>query len=137
MVCIYCSGRLRVVNSRPQKRNNQIWRRRQCQTCLAVFTSHEVIDTNAALMVQRRGLAAESFVADKLFTELLLALQSRRNCYEDAREVTTATVRELLKLPSSPVFKPADISRVTAGILKRLDKQAYLRYQAEHPSLLK
>jgi hypothetical protein len=41
----------------------------------------------------------------------------------------------LLALPQKPLFKPADISRTTAEVLKRLDKRAYLRYVAEHPSL--
>lgn len=136
MVCIYCGGELAVNNSRPQKRNNQIWRRRQCQQCSAIFTTHEAIEAKSSLMVQPVNRPLEGFAPDKLFTELLLALQNRKSCYEDAREVVSTVVNRLIKLPSNPVFTTTDISRETAAILKRLDKQAWMRYQAEHPSLI-
>lgn len=125
-----------VGNTRPQKRSNQIWRRRQCADCLAIFTSHEAIDPTSALMVQASNKPAESFMADKLFTEILLALQDRKNCYTDAREITATATKQLLKLPGKPVFKPSDISKTVSEVLKRFDKRAWLRYQAEHPSLL-
>lgn len=136
MVCVYCGGELAVKNSRPQKRNNQIWRRRQCLQCHALFTSHEAIEAKSSLMVQQPNGTLEGFAPDKLFTELLLALQSRKSCYEDAREVVSTVVNHLIRLPASPVFTTPDISRETAAVLKRLDKQAWMRYIAEHPSLL-
>ena len=70
-----------------------------------------------------------------LFTEVLLALQDRKDCYLAAREVTSTVIRELLKLPDKPRIEPKQISEVTVKVLKRLDKRAYLRYMAEHPSL--
>jgi len=70
-----------------------------------------------------------------LFTEVLLALQDRKDCYLAAREVTSTVIRELLKLPDKPRIEPKQISQAAAKVLKRLDKRAYLRYMAEHPSL--
>lgn len=70
-----------------------------------------------------------------LFTEVLLALQDRRDCYLAAREVTSTVIKELLKSPSLPKIEPKQISQATAKVLKRLDKRAHLRYMAEHPSL--
>lgn len=136
MVCIYCGGNLSVVNSRKQKRNNQIWRRRKCSRCLAVFTSHEAIDTSTALLVQTGNSPPGPFMIDKLFTEILLALQDRQNCYTEARELTATVLRDLLKVRGKPIFTPKDISKTTAQALKRFDRRAYLRYQLEHPSLL-
>lgn len=133
MLCIYCEGETSVTNSRKQKRNNQIWRRRKCEACGAVFTSHEAIDLSSALMVDS-GRSAP-FVSDIIFTEALLALQDRKDCYLAAREVTSTVIRELLKLPGVPRIEPKQISQATAKVLKRLDKRAYLRYLAEHPSL--
>lgn len=135
MVCIYCGGETGVVNSRKQKRSNQIWRRRKCGACGAVFTSHEVIDLSSALVVDS-GLPTP-FISDVLFTEVLLALQDRKDCYLAAREVTSTVIRELLKSPDLPRIDPKQISQMTAKVLKRLDKRAYLRYLAEHPSLQK
>src|SRR3990167_3416257 len=133
MNCIYCGGETEVTNSRAQKRSNQVWRRRHCKACGAVFTSHEAIDLSSALVVDCGR--PEPFTTDMLFTEILLALQERKDCYLAAREVTSTVIRELLKLPDKPRIEPKQISRAAAKVLKRLDKRAYLRYMAEHPSL--
>lgn len=133
MVCIYCGGETDVTNSRGQKRNNQVWRRRRCKRCGAVFTSHEAIDLSRALVVDSGR--PTPFLSDMLFTEVLLALQDRRDCYLAAREVTSTVIGELLKLPGLPRIDSKQISQATAKVLKRLDKRAYLRYMAEHSSL--
>ena len=134
MECVYCKGDTRVTNSRRQKRNNQVWRRRQCLKCGAVFTSHEVMDFSSALLVDASG-SAKPFLADLLYTEVLLALQDRKDCYSAAREVTNTVIRQLLKLPEKPLFSPKQITLATSKVLKRFDGRAYLRYAAEHPSL--
>lgn len=134
MVCVYCKSETHVVNSRLQKRSNQVWRRRQCLKCASIFTTHEAADLGGLLVVSKTG-SSEPFSEDLLFTELLLALAHRKDSYSAAREVTATIVQRLLKLPESPVFKPSQISLVVAGVLKRLDQRAWLRYVAEHPSL--
>lgn len=134
MVCLYCGNKTRVTNSRLQRRSNQVWRRRQCKACKAVFTTLEAINLPTTLIVDS-GSRSEPFLPDKLYTELLLALQDRKDCYEAAREVTNTTIKELLKLPDKPLYRPEQISFVAGGVLKRLDRRAYLRYAAEHPSL--
>lgn len=134
MVCLYCGSETQVKNSRAQKRNNQIWRRRECLSCKATFTTHEAADLSGVLRVETSG-AFKPFSADILFTELLLALQDRKDCYSAAREVTATVIQNLLKLPSSPVFSPAQISHAASLVLQRLDRRAFLRFAAEHPSL--
>lgn len=134
MVCLYCNSKTRVINSRPQKRNNQIWRRRQCLSCRAVFTTHEGIDLSSLLIVEI-GTKPQPFLVDKLFTEVLLAVQEHKNCYEVAREATSTIVAKLLKTPGKPVYDTKQISQITAQVLKRLDRRAWLRYIAEHPSV--
>src|SRR3989304_4690404 len=98
MVCAYCDNDTRVTNSRRQKRSNQVWRRRQCKVCNAVFTTLEAVDLPTTLIVDSRG-RSEPFLPDKLYTEVLLALQDRKDCYVAAREVTNTVIKELLKLP--------------------------------------
>lgn len=134
MVCIYCGGKTKVTNSRSQIRNNQVWRRRECLACHAVFTTHEAVELESALSVEQNG-QNKPFLPDSLLKELMLALKHRKDVYTASREVLGTIVRKLLVLPRSPLFKPADISRVTADVLKRFDKRAYLRYLADHPSL--
>jgi transcriptional repressor NrdR len=134
MVCVYCGHETKVTNSRRQKRNNQVWRRRKCAVCKAVFTTHEAVDLPGTLLVQS-GASTKPFLPDLLFTEVLLALQDRKNCYIDAREVTNTVIKQLLKLPENPLFAPRQISQAASKVLGRLDKRAQLRFVVEHPSL--
>jgi hypothetical protein len=64
-----------------------------------------------------------------------LALQDRKDVYTASREVLGTIVRKLLALPQKPLYKPGDISKTTAEVLKRFDRRAYLRYLANHHSL--
>lgn len=134
MNCLYCGGETKVTNSRLQKRNNQIWRRRECLTCHAVFTTHESVELELALSVEKNG-HSQPFLPDLLLKELMLALSHRKDVYTASREVLGTIVRKLLTLPQKPLYKPADISKVASEVLKRFDRPAYLRYLADHPSL--
>ena len=73
MVCIYCGGETKVTNSRLQKRNNQVWRRRQCLECKGVFTTHEAVDLSSALLIDKSG-APEPFISDLLFSDRISML---------------------------------------------------------------
>ena len=134
MTCIYCGGKTGVTNSRPQKRSNHVWRRRQCLRCKAVFTTHEAIDLGSALLVSRNK-TPEPFYEHLLYAEVLLALKGYKDRYSAAREITSTIIKELLKLPQEPIYTPKQISLAAGVVLSRLNKQAYLRYVAEHPSL--
>lgn len=134
MVCTYCGHETKVTNSRLQKRSNQVWRRRQCKACNAIFTTLEAVDLPKTLIVDSRG-RSEPFLPDKLYAEVLLALQDRKDAYEAAREVTNTVISELLKLPGHPVFEPQQISQETAKVLKRFDRRCWLRFVSEHPSI--
>jgi len=134
MVCIYCGFDTKVGNSRLQRRNNQVWRRRTCKRCKAVFTTHEAVDLSSTLLVVVGGVP-RPFVTDILYTEMLLSMSHRKNAYLDAREATSTVIKHLLELPGKPLFSPNQISLIGSDVLKKLDKRAYLRYIAEHPSL--
>jgi transcriptional repressor NrdR len=134
MVCIYCGKETRVTNSRLQKRSNQVWRRRQCEVCKAVFTTHETIDMSQTLLVDSSG-SQSPYLSDMLFVDLLQALDHRNDKFTAARELTSTITQKLLKLSEKPSFKPKTISKTTAAVLKNFDKRAWLRYVAEHPSL--
>jgi transcriptional repressor NrdR len=134
MECVYCSFDTRVTNSRWQKRSNQIWRRRQCERCRAVFTTHEAVDLSKSFSVHYKG-SVKPFLPDLLYTEVLLALQHRPNNYLEAREITNTIIQRLLKSPDEALFETTQISETSAGVLKRFDKRAWMRYVADHPSL--
>lgn len=134
MVCVYCTGETQVTNSRHQKRNNQVWRRRKCIACQAIFTTLEGVDLSTTLRVEKSD-GLRPFVTDLLFVEVLFALSDRKNAYIDAREVTNTIIQALLGSASAPVFLAKEISLATASVLKRLDTRAWHRYAADHPSV--
>jgi transcriptional regulator NrdR family protein len=102
--------------------------------CQSVITTHERVEYESALSVISSG-ANTAFMPDLILNELMIAMQHRKDVYTASREVLGTIVRKLLTLPQKPVFAPKDISKVTAGVLKRFDRRAYLRYLAEHTSL--
>jgi transcriptional regulator NrdR family protein len=134
MVCLYCGSQTKVTNSRLQKRSNQVWRRRECLVCHAVFTTHEAIELESTLSVSQNGQFSP-FMPDLLLKELTEAMQDRKDVHTASREVLATVVAKLLALPQKPTFDPHDISKTTSVVLKRFDKQAHLRYVADHPSL--
>jgi len=134
MVCTYCGQPTKVTNSRLQKRNNQVWRRRQCTKCHSVFTTHEAVDLKTTVSVDKNG-QTEPFLPDLLYTEVLLALQDRKDCYTASRELTDTIIRQLLVQLESPVLTPVQISKVAVEVLRRFNKRAALRYTVEHPSV--
>ncbi len=77
----------------------------------------------------------EPFLPDLLYTEVLLAMQDRKDCYTASREVVSTVISKLLSLPDKPVYSPTQISRAASQVLQKIDKRANLRYIAEHPSL--
>jgi len=127
MVCIYCGGDTKVINSRLQKRNNQVWRRRQCLVCKSVFTTHEQIEYSSALSVETSGVP-RPFMPGLLLNELYHVLGHRKDVYTASEEIFGTVVRSLIRLPGSPLFTTSDITEATSGALKRFDRRAYLRY---------
>jgi transcriptional regulator NrdR family protein len=131
MVCVYCGNETKVTNSRLQKRNNQVWRRRECLVCHAVFTTHEALDYSTTLLIDDNGVS-KPFLADLLYSDILETIKHGNDAYTTARELTSTVISKLLK---NEEITPKTISKTTAEVLKRFDRRAYLRYLADHPSL--
>jgi len=90
-------------------------------------------DLSPQFSVSKKG-KEEPFLTDKLFTEVLLALQDRKDCYREAREVTATITKRLLAKVDDTVIPSSAISQITAQVLRRLDRRAWLRFISEHPS---
>ncbi len=135
MVCLYCGHGTRVINSRPQIRNNNIWRRRVCGNCGNVFTTHEAIDLSASVLVRspnRKKL--EAFSRDKLFVSIFESCKHRKRAFADAGGVTGTVVHEILKRLDNGVILQSDITSITYEILNRFDSVAATLYKAHYVS---
>ena len=133
MVCIYCTRKTQVTNSRPQKRLGQVWRRHRCMACEAVFTTIETPDLTSAVLVASRG-APKAFSRDKLLVSLLASLGHRGDAVEAAGALTATITAKLLRTSGSAEIKATDITRIATEVLSRFDKTAAVHYAAYHPT---
>ena len=132
MVCIYCGSNTHVTNSRHQKRANQVWRRRKCLTCGAIFSTTEGADTSQALSVQKKD-GLEPFSRDMLLLSVYDSLRHRKSALEDATALTGTIISTLTPLADNAVLDRDVITTVTTTVLQRFDKPAATSYRAFHP----
>lgn len=71
MVCPYCECKsIKTTNSRKTKRNNQVWRRRQCESCGRLFTTREIIDFDGVTVTKSNG-KSEPYSRAKLLSSII------------------------------------------------------------------
>jgi len=132
MVCIYCEGPTRVSNSRPQKRLQQVWRRRQCGRCGAVFTTNEATDLSGSWVVRSAQGRPEPFSRDTLLVSVLRAVGHREQPVPDAGALTATIISKLLRATRSAEISPTQIASTTLETLQRFDDVAAVQYRAYH-----
>jgi transcriptional repressor NrdR len=134
MVCIYCSGALEVTNSRAQARQNQVWRRRHCKQCGAVFTTNEAVDYAKSLAVQGRDGSLSPFKRDKLLLSIFKSCQHRKSALEDAAALTDTVLARTLQENRTGRLGSMDIAQAVLASLRRFDTAAAVHYEAYHPT---
>ena len=134
MVCTYCGGPTAVVNSRHQKRANQVWRRRRCLQCNNVVTTVEGLDYPASISFKPQTGVLQPFQRDILFISVYESLRHRKTAASDA-EALTATI--LKSLPTcfddNQAVDRQKLVKLVASTLQLFDKAAAVQYQAYHP----
>lgn len=133
MVCLYCGAKTGVSNSRHQKKQNHIWRRRVCMDCGAIFTTSESPDLLKSLIVQS-GKRVQPFSRDKLFLTIHDSIKHRKTAQSDATALTDTVISRLYPLIVVGSLKKEAIVQTTTEILRRFDKTAASHYKAFHPS---
>ncbi|MDZ7744352.1 MAG: hypothetical protein U5K77_01160 [Candidatus Saccharibacteria bacterium] len=136
MICIYCLGETRVVNSRHQKRPNTVWRRRHCQQCGTVFTSIEEADLSASIVVRKPEAKTndlEPFSRDKLMLSIYDSLKHRKTALKDAQSLTRTIINQIHNHTHEACVDTYVIVEVSLKVLQRFDKIAATHYAAFHP----
>ena len=131
MVCIYCGNSTRVTNSRPQKRQNAIWRRRNCEACGALFTTTEQVDLASSLRIAI-GKTLTPFDRDTLFISIYEACRHRHTALTDASALCSTIVNEIVrnnKAKDGLVDRKVVIA-AALSVLKRFDATAATVYSA-------
>jgi transcriptional regulator NrdR family protein len=132
MVCIQCGGETTVSNSRHQKRLNQVWRRRHCKSCGAVFTTEELASYGGSWAVQSHSGGLSPFSRDKLLLSLHRSLQHRKNALNDASALADTVIKKLSALVNGGQIESQQIVHAVQVALNRFDKAASVHYAAFH-----
>ena len=132
MVCIYCGSQTQVVNSRLQKRLNQVWRRRRCVQCKNVITSHELIELGTSVAVRRQE-QINPFNRDLLFISMYESCKHRSTAAQDASALVQTVLSLLQPQIVEGVLNRDQIAETTATVLERFDQAAATMYKAYHP----
>lgn len=129
MVCPKCgSKKLQVTNSRPVKRNNQVWRRRNCTTCQNTITTREIIDLSGVFRVRKFNSELEPYLKSKILVSLLKSLDHMQNTSELASALTDTVEINLIGAGYADIITSRDIANTCLGVLKKFDTSAYVKY---------
>lgn len=133
MECLYCGGQTTVVNSRHQRRNNHIWRRRKCLTCSQVFTTTEQAELKGSVMLRGAHGKLQPFSRDQLFVTIYESCRHRKSAVADATLLTDIISSHVLTRQKDGIIARDELIKTTLVVLKRLDKAAATAYAAYHP----
>lgn len=133
MVCIYCSSPTAVKNSRLQRRNNTVWRRRACLACGIVFTTVERPDLFEAFAVSGPDTRKiEPFNRDRLFLSIYESCKHRADALDEAAALTQTVINGLRAVQRDGVISRQSIAQQAHLVLKRYDNTAATFYAAYH-----
>lgn len=134
MVCPYCHHDTQVVNSRPQKRSNRVWRRRRCTHCHTVVTTVEGLDYSASLSFKNANGSLQPFQRDILFVSVLDSVRHRKTAVDDATSLTDTVLVGLTRMQNSTgAIGRQELVQLVAQTLNRFDSAAGVHYRAYHP----
>lgn len=132
MVCVKCNSKTHVINSRLQKRNNKVWRRRQCLKCGIIFSTEESIQYENTWLVTNASGSYSPFLMDKLRMSLYRSCQHRQTALRDATALTDTVINKLQKKFNNGLIDSRTIAQVSQVALNRFDRAASVHYLANH-----
>ncbi len=130
MVCIYCSSKTNVFNSRQSRQSFSTWRRRRCSKCSSLFTTIEKPNYNQSLLFKQSDNQMMPFSEEKLLISLVDSLKHRINYLEDAVSLKDTILKQLLSELHTSIITHSDIVNKTYSVLNRFDQAASTYYKA-------
>jgi transcriptional repressor NrdR len=127
MKCPFC-GKLntRVVDSRPDKVDFQVRRRRECRKCSKRFTTHEKFVQVPIIIVKKDG-RREDFNREKVLNGIKKACEKRAISINLIEETVDTIERDLRETNEREI--PAKlVGEKIIKALKKIDDVAYVRF---------
>ncbi|MEN8211185.1 MAG: transcriptional regulator NrdR [Thermodesulfobacteriota bacterium] len=127
MKCPFC-GKLntRVIDSRPDKIEFQVRRRRECRRCSERFTTHEKFVQVPIIIIKKDG-RREDFNREKVLNGIKKACEKRAISINLIEETVDAIERDLRETNEREI--PAKlVGEKIIKALKKIDDVAYVRF---------
>lgn len=139
MICPFClHTKTHVYNSRPTKRTNEIWRRRECLNCKKQFSTRESVDLSNIISVENKN-GTQQFSTLKLLGSIATAIDHLDSIDEKAnwlmQTIRTRLLSEAAK--RSHRVTPQIISEIVATTLHAYDYASYIKYASAHKLTIK
>jgi transcriptional repressor NrdR len=132
MFCINCFHKNTAVsNSRPHKKQPQVWRRRTCKKCGTIFTTYERPSLADNKPVYISPGKTDAFNLGKLIISISKAFTHTPKEAEYNALWLAQTIEDTLSTQRE-IITPEDIAAITHGVLKRFDELAAVQYAARH-----
>jgi transcriptional repressor NrdR len=132
MFCINCFHEdTRVNNSRSNKKQPTVWRRRRCPRCGTIFTTYERPSLAHNKQVDLTGGKNTPFNLGKLIQSIAKAFPHNRHDAEYSTLWLAMSVEDTLSTQRETIT-PADIAAITHDVLRRYDELAAVQYAARH-----
>lgn len=132
MFCINCfHPTTSVTNSRPHKKQAQIWRRRKCSQCNTVFTTYERPSLADNQPVALPNGKTDTFNTGKLILSIAKAFTHAPKQAQYDTLWLAQTVESMLSTERQ-VLTTEDIEAATHFVLMQFDELAAMQYAAQH-----
>lgn len=126
--CPFCKeDQDRVVDSRSSDGGRMVRRRRQCLACERRFTTYERIEESLRLTVVKKDNSRVPYNREQIISGV------QKSCYK--RPVSVEQIEQLAEEVEEDIFRrhgreidSRHIGQLVMGLLRRLDKIAYVRY---------
>lgn len=132
MFCINCFHKnTTVTNSRPHKKQAQIWRRRKCHNCNTTFTTYERPSLADNKPVILSSGAQDTFNLGRLILSIAKAFTHAPHEAERNALWLAQTIEDNLS-SEREVITPDDIEAITHQVLQNYDELAAMQYAMQH-----
>ena len=132
MFCINCFNKsTAVANSRPNKKQPLIWRRRTCSNCHTTFTTYERPSLADNKLINLSNGATDTFNLGKLILSIAKTFTHSPNDAQYNALWLAQTVEDTLSTERQTLH-PDDIAAATHQVLKKFDELAAIQYAAQH-----
>lgn len=132
MVCIYCGAATHVTNSRHRKQSAQVWRRRACTSCGAVFTSTESVDYPKTLALEMTNGSVRPFKREKLFLSIHKSCEHRRSAVDDATALTDTVIAKIVRTGTQSAIPAQQLAKLVHETLANFDTASAVQFAAYH-----